>query len=97
MEELALHHGSSSNSRNDSGGKRKRKEKATIKPKKQRKQYSAEGKTAYKAKREAQKKGKGPPLQQGKIEYTDWNKAHEGIEDQVVQERKRRRNLPNVE
>jgi len=46
MEQLALQHSSSGNSRNDSGGKRKREEKAVTKPRKQRTQYSAEEKAA---------------------------------------------------
>jgi len=38
---------------------------------------------------EAERKGKGPVAAQGKMEHTDWNKAHEGIKDQVIQDRKR--------
>jgi len=89
VEQLALQHSGPSVSRNDSGGKRKREEKAVTKPRKQRKQYSAEEKAAYKLKIEAERKGKGPAPAQGKVEHTDWNKAHEGVKDQVVQDRKR--------
>jgi len=89
VEQLALQHNGPSSSRNDSGGKRKREEKALTKPRKQRKQYSAEEKAAYKMKMEAERKEKGPAPVQGKVEHTDWNKAHEGIKDQVVQDRKR--------
>ena len=38
---------------------------------------------------EAERKGKGSAPAQGKIEHTDWNKAHEGIKDPVVQGGKR--------
>jgi len=38
---------------------------------------------------EAERKGKYLAAIQGKIEHTDWNKAHKGIKDQVVQDRKR--------
>jgi len=89
VEQLALQHGGPSVSQKDSGGKRKREEKAVTKPRKQRKQYSAEEKTAYKIKMEAERKGKGLAPTLGKVEHTDWNKAHEGIKDQVVQDRKR--------
>jgi len=89
MEQLALQHGGSSGSRKDSGGKRKRGEKAVTKPRKQRKEYSAEEKADYKIKMEAERKEKGPAPTLGKVEHTDWNKAHEGIKDQVVQDRKR--------
>ena len=89
MEQLALQHGSSSNSRNKSGGKRKREEKASTKLRKQRRQYSAEEQAVYKVKIEAERKGKGPAPAQGKIEHTDWNKAHQGIKNPVVQEQKR--------
>jgi len=89
VEQLALQHSGPSVSRIDSGGKRKRDEKVVTKPRKQRKEYSAEEKAAYKIKMEAERKGKGPAPAQGKVEHTDWNKAHEGIKDQVVQDRKR--------
>jgi len=89
MEQLPLQHGGPSSSRNDSGGKRKREEKAVTKPRKQRKQYSAEEKAGDKIKMEAERNEKGPAPGQGKVEHTDWNKAHEGIKDQVVQDRKR--------
>jgi len=89
MEQLALQHNGPSSSRNNSGGKRKREEKVVTKPRKQRKQYSAEEKAAYKIKMEAERKGKGPAPAQGKVEHTDSNKAHEEIKDQVVQDRKR--------
>ena len=89
VKQLALQHGGPSGSRNDSGGKRKREEKAVTKPWNLRKQYSAKEKAAYKIKMEAERKEKGPAPIQGKIEHTDWNKAHEGIKDQVVQDRKR--------
>jgi len=89
VEQLGLQHGGPSSSRNDSGEKRKREEKAVTKPRKQRKQYSAEEKAAYKIKMEAERKGKGPAPAQGKMEHPDWNKAHEGIKDQVVQDQKR--------
>jgi len=89
IEQLALKHGGPSGPRNDSGGKRKREEKAVTKPKKQKKEYSAEEKAAYKIKMEAERKGKGPAPTQGKVEHTDWNKVHEGIKDQVVQDQKR--------
>jgi len=89
VEQLALQHSDPSVSRNDSGGKRKREEKAVTKPRKQRKRYSAEEKAAYKIKMEAERKGKGPAPTQGKVEHRDWNKAHEGIKDQVVEDRKR--------
>jgi len=67
IEQLALYHGGPSGLRNDSGGKRKREEKAATKPRKQRKQYSAEEKAAYKIKMEAERKGKGPAPTQGKV------------------------------
>jgi len=89
VEQLALQHSGPSVSQNDSGGKRKREEKAITKPRKQRKQYSAEEKGANKIKMEAEREGKGPVPAQGKIEHTDWNKAHEAIKDQLVQDRKR--------
>jgi len=89
VEQLALQHGGPSVSRNDPGGKRKREEKAITKPRKQRKQYSAEEKAAYKIKMEAKRKGKGLAPAQGKVEHTVWNKAYEGIKDQVVQDRNR--------
>jgi len=89
VEQLPLQHSGPSGSRNDSGGKRKREEMADTKPRKQRKQYSAEEKWAYKIKMQAERKGKGPAPSQGKVEHTDWNKAHEGIKDQVIQDRKR--------
>jgi len=38
---------------------------------------------------EAKKKGKGPAPTKGQVEHIDWNKAHEGIKDQVVHDRKR--------
>jgi len=38
---------------------------------------------------QAERKGKGPAPTQGKVEHTDWNKPHEGIKDQVVQDGKR--------
>jgi len=89
VEQLALQHGGPSGSRNDLGGKRTREEKVVTKLRKQRKQYSAEEKAAYKIKMEAERKGKGPAPTQGKIEHTDRNKAHQGINNQVVQDRKR--------
>jgi len=89
VEQLALQHSGPSSSRNNLGGKRKREEKPIIKPRKQRKQYSAEEKAAYKIKVEAERKGKSPAPTQGRVEHTDWNKAHEGIKDEVVQNRKR--------
>lgn len=36
---------------------------------------------------EHQRKGKGLAPGQGKIEHTEWNKVHEGIKEQVVQDR----------
>jgi len=89
MEQLALQHGGPSGSRNDSRGKRKREETAVRKPRKQTKQYSADEKGDYKIKMEAERKGKGLAPTQGKVEHTDWNTAHAGIKDQVVQDRKR--------
>ena len=89
MEQLALQHGGLSSSRNDSGGTRKREEKAVTKSRKQRKEYSAEERVVYKINREVERKEKGPAPAPGKIEHPDWNKAHEGIKDQVVQDRKR--------
>jgi len=89
VEQLTLQHNGPSGSRNNSGGKRKREEKAVTKPRKKRKQYSAKEKAAYKIKMEAERKGEGPAPAQGKVEHTDWNKAHEGINNQVVQDRKR--------
>jgi len=89
MEQPALQHGGPSSSQNDSERKSKREGKAVTKPRKQRKRYSAEEKVAYKIKMEAERKGKGIEPAQGKIEHMDWNKAHEGIKDQVVQDRKR--------
>jgi len=88
MEQLALQRGGPSNPRNDSGGKRKREQKAVTKPRKQRKQYSTVEKAPYKIKMEAERKGKGPAPTQGKIEQVDWNKAPQGIKDQVFQDRK---------
>jgi len=38
---------------------------------------------------EAERKGRGPAPGQGKIKHREWNKAHEGIKDQVFQDRKR--------
>jgi len=96
MEQLALQHGYSSNTRNELGGNRQREEKASTKPRKPRKQYSAKEKTADKQEMEAERKGKGPAPVQGKIEYSDWNKAHEGIKNPVVQERKGRSSAPVV-
>ena len=46
VEQLALQHSGPSSSRNDSGVKSKRKEKAMTKPRRQRRQYSAEEKAA---------------------------------------------------
>jgi len=64
MKQLALPHSSSSNCRKESGGKRKREEKATIKPRKQRKQYSAEDKAAYEIKWKLKGKEKALPQRQ---------------------------------
>jgi len=66
VEQLALQHSGPSVSRNDSGGKRKREEKVVTKPRKQRKQYSAGEKAAYKIKMEAEKERKGPSTSAGK-------------------------------
>jgi len=89
VEELALQHGGSSNSQNNSGGKRTREDKAGTKPGKQRNQYLAEENPAYKIKIEAERKEQGPAPVQGEIEHMDWNKAHEESKDLVVQDRKR--------
>jgi len=89
VEQLALQHGGSSNSRMESGGKWKREDKAVTKPRQQGKQYSAEEKAAYKIKMQTERKGKGPAPAQGKIQPRDWNKAHERIKDPVVQERRK--------
>jgi len=87
LEQLALRHSGPSDSQNNAEGKRKREEKAVTKPRKQRKQSSAEEKAAYKIKIEAERKGKGPAPAQKKIEHRDGNKAQEAIKDQGVQDR----------
>jgi len=89
VKQVALQHSGPRSARNNSGMKWKSEEKAVTKPRKQRKQYSAEEKAAYKIKMEAERNGKSPAPVQGKLEHTDWNKAHEGIKDQVGQNRKR--------
>ena len=84
-----LQHSRPRGSWNDSWGKSKREEKPVTKPRKQRIKYLVEGKRAYKNKIEVERKGKGPASTQGKIEDKHWNKAHKGIKDQVIQDRKR--------
>jgi len=81
---LALQHVGPTSSRNNSGGKRKRDEKRVTKPRKPKKHYSAGEKAVYKIRMEAERNGKGPAPAHGKLEYTDWNKAHKEIKNQVV-------------
>ena len=66
VEQLALEHWAPSVSRNQLGGKRRREEKAITKPRKQRKQYSAEEMAAYKSKNGSRKERKGPSADAGK-------------------------------
>ena len=70
-------------------GKRKREHKATTKPKRQKKEYTAEEKAAYKLKKENERKGTGQAPAKGKIVNTDWNATHQGIQDSVIQARKK--------
>ena len=69
-------------------GKRKREDKATTKPKRQKKEYTAEEKAAYKLKKKEERKGTGQAPAKGKIVNTDWNTTHQGIPEAVIQTRK---------
>jgi len=60
VEPLALQHGGPSGSRHNSGGKRKREEKAVTKPRNERKQDSDEEKAAYENKNGSQKEWEEP-------------------------------------
>src|SRR6195952_3242659 len=88
-EELSLRHDHGSGSKESGGGKRKTEEsKATTKPKRQRKEYTAEEKAAYKLKKESERKGKNNAPVKGKIINTDWKTAHNGIRESVTNDQK---------
>ena len=69
-------------------GKRKREDKATTKPKRQKKEYTAEEKAAYKLKKENERKGTGQASAKGKIINTNWSTTHQGIQEAIIQTRK---------
>ena len=69
-------------------GKRKREDKATTKPKRQKKEYTAEEKAAYKLKKENERKGTGQAPAKGKIVNTNWSTTHQRIPESIIQTRK---------
>ena len=67
--------------RQDHGGrstdrKRKKKDKAVTKPRKQKKIYIPEEKAAYKARKENERRGTGPTPSKKKVVNTDWTTAY---------------------
>ena len=60
-----------------------------TKPKRQKKEYTAEEKAAYKLKKENQRKGTDQAPAKGKIVNSNWNATRQGIPEAVIQTRKK--------